>query len=171
MDQAPRSLDNLLSTFKTQDAQVLRKIDQVITDNAWYRKFHQYLSSRDLEDEVNILKFLISMKTLESIEDAIKSSSKPKTTQKLEADLQTLFNEIIHEFFSEDASSLLALSNSKLSDALSTICNPSKDHMEWLKKAKNDPCVWAEGLDPVYKKFLASLPASNPIVACLLSIL
>ena len=57
------------------------------------------------------------------------------------------------------------------SEALCNVENPTKDHQEWLKKALKDPSIWDEGLDPIYKKFLSSLPTTNPIVACLLSIL
>ena len=41
--------------------------------------------------------------------------------------------------------------------------------LELLKKAKKDPTVWYEGLEPVYLQFLSSTNSS--MIACLLSIL
>ena len=41
--------------------------------------------------------------------------------------------------------------------------------LELLKKAKKDPSVWYEGLEPIYLQFLNSTNSS--MIACLLSIL
>ena len=80
--------------------------------------------------------------------------------------------QILDQFFSEDAIMMLPLSNSKVQEELSNNnTNPSEIQIELLKKAKTDSSIWSEGLDPNYKTFLASLPASNLLTACLLSIL
>ena len=83
MEQAPKNLDILLDIYKVQDPKVLEKMDKIIDGNEWYRKFHHHLTTRDLEDEINILKFLIAMKSLEAIEKAAKMSKKQKESVKL----------------------------------------------------------------------------------------
>ena len=83
MEQAPKNLDFLLDIYKVQDPKVLEKMDKIIDGNEWYRKFHLHLTTRDLEDEINILKFLIAMKSLETIEKAAKMSKKQKESAKL----------------------------------------------------------------------------------------
>ena len=83
MEQAPKNLDFLLDIYKVQDPKVLEKMDKIIDGNEWYRKFHIHLTTRDLEDEINILKFLIAMKSLETIEKAAKMSKKQKESVKL----------------------------------------------------------------------------------------
>ena len=83
MEQAPKNLDFLLDIYKVQDPKVLEKMDKIIDGNEWYRKFHHHLTTRDLEDEINILKFLIAMKSLEAIEKAAKMSKKQKESVKL----------------------------------------------------------------------------------------
>ena len=112
MDQAPKTLDIFFNHLKIQDASVLDKMDQIITDNIWHRKFHQYLKSRDLEDEINIHKFLIAMKSLENIEHSMKVA-KQKASQKLKEQHNILLKRILGQFFSEE-DIMLPLSNSKL---------------------------------------------------------
>ena len=80
--------------------------------------------------------------------------------------------QILDHFFSEDAIMMLPLSNSKVQEELcNNNTNPSEIKLELLKKAKTDSSIWSEGLDPNYKTFVASLPTSNLLTACLLSIL
>ena len=90
----------------------------------------------------------------------------------MQEDQAFLMQQILDQFFSEDAIMMLPLSNSKVQEELSNNnTNPSEIQIELLKKAKTDSSIWSEGLDPNYKTFLASLPASNLLTACLLSIL
>ena len=69
---------------------------------------------------------------------------------------------------------VLALSNSSVSDYLVSWTSESSDtvtddDIKYLISARNDPTVWAEGLEPTYQKFLSQVSASK--LACLLSIL
>ena len=69
---------------------------------------------------------------------------------------------------------VLALSNSSASDYLVSWTSESSDtvtddDIKYLISARNDPTVWAEGLEPTYQKFLSQVSASK--LACLLSIL
>ena len=91
---------------------------------------------------------------------------------KLQEDQAFLMQQILDHFFSEDAIMMLPLSNSKVQEELcNNNTNPSEIKLELLKKAKTDSSIWSEGLDPNYKTFVASLPTSNLLTACLLSIL
>ena len=91
---------------------------------------------------------------------------------KLQEDQAFLLQQILDHFFSEDAIMMLPLSNSKVQEELcNNNTNPSEIKLELLKKAKTDSSIWSEGLDPNYKTFVASLPTSNLLTACLLSIL
>ena len=91
----------------------------------------------------------------------------------MQEDQAFLLQQILDHFFSEDAIMMLPLSNSKVQEELcnNNTTNPSEIQLKLLKKAKTDSSIWSEGLDPNYKTFLASLPASNLLTACLLSIL
>ena len=95
MEQAPKNLDFLLDIYKVQDPKVLEKMDKIIDSNEWYRKFHLHLTTRDLEDEINILKFLIAMKSLETIEKAAKMSKKQKESVKLKVMLKLYVKALI----------------------------------------------------------------------------
>ena len=90
----------------------------------------------------------------------------------MQEDQAFLMQQILDHFFSEDAIMMLPLSNSKVQEELcNNNTNPSEIKLELLKKAKTDSSIWSEGLDPNYKTFVATLPTSNLLTACLLSIL
>ena len=170
MAQAPRNLENLLtSSLKTEIASV-DDINQLITDHPWVRKFNQYLLNRELEEETAMLKFLIALFHLEKLTNLRKSAKKTKVIEKLQDQISKLFQEIIYNFFNEEEF-MLPLSNSKLQEALCLKKGQtfSEDGFQLLKRAKNDGTVWNEGLEPKYSKFLSTI--SQDLMACLLSIL
>ena len=96
-----------------------------------------------------------------------KSDTKTKRNQR------ELFTKIVKCHFDIE-NDVLALSNSSVSDYLVSWTSESSDtvtddDIKYLISARNDPTVWAEGLEPTYQKFLSQVSASK--LACLLSIL
>jgi hypothetical protein len=146
MDQAPRSLDKLLSSMKTcsDNLTSLDQIDQLIQDYIWARKFKTYLKKRELEDEIHILKFLVAQNQLEWFEVKFKAANlKAKQLTKLQADRKTLFNLILNGFFNEEFNSncVLPLSNDSVFDALTDLAgqpdlNPGRLEFDLLNKAQ-----------------------------------
>ena len=115
MAQAPRSLENLLTSLKPELAS-LDAIDQLIKDHAWTGKFRQYLASHQLEEEIIILKFLIAFTQLERLSTELKTCKKAKAIQ-IQDQAFRLMREILHHYFNADEY-MLPLSNSKLQDSL-----------------------------------------------------
>jgi len=165
----PRSLDEFLVSI-TSDFSPLGNIDQLLTTNVWAKKFHEYLLSKNLKDDILTLKFLISVSLLESLNAKLKKTSKQKLKQKLQADCVRHLQEIKDSFFDIE-SNVVPMSLEKLQEECLSmdvdVYQESK--LELLKKAKKDPTVWYEGLEPVYLQFLSSTNSS--MIACLLSIL
>ena len=78
------------------------------------------------------------------------------------------------EFFAEDSDHQVSLSNQDLFGRLASVAqsDPVKaEHLEYLRKARDDSSVWSELVEPAYFDFLKQYKPSVNIAACLLSIL
>ena len=64
MESAPRSLEQLLNSLK-MDVKDLEDLETFISNQTWIKKFYQFLENRQLDDHMQTLKFLISLKLLE----------------------------------------------------------------------------------------------------------
>ena len=82
MANIPRSLDEFLASV-TEDMSPLGNIDQLLTTHVWAKKFHEYLLSKNLTDDILTLKFLISVSLLENLNSKLKKMSRVKMKQKL----------------------------------------------------------------------------------------
>ena len=96
-----------------------------------------------------------------------------KSDTKARQNRRELFTKIVKCHFDIE-NDVLALSNSSDSDYLCTWASESSDtvtdnDIKYLISARNDPTVWAEGLEPTFQKFLSQVSSSK--LACLLSIL
>ena len=164
METAPRSLDQLLNTLKI-DVNDLDDLESFISRQTWIKKFNEFLENRQLDDHVQTLKFLISLKVLDNLQ-----AKQTKMKTKIQDSKAQVCREILQKFFSED-SYILPLSDEKLQETLLNFDPQTfeEKHVKVLKEAKKDPTVWHEGLEPIYMKFLST--ASPSFIACLLSIL
>ena len=61
----PHSLEELLAVMAVKDEINVGTIDQAITASPWADKFRAYLRRLKLEDDENILKFLILVQVIE----------------------------------------------------------------------------------------------------------
>ena len=96
-----------------------------------------------------------------------------KNDNKARKNRKELFSKIVKCHFDIE-NDVLPLSNSSVSDYLCTWTSDSSDtvtdeDIKYLLTSRNDPTVWAEGLEPAYQKFLSQI--SNSKLACILSIL
>ena len=122
-------------------------------------------------DDILTLKFVISVSQLENLHaKLIEKTTKLQMKQKLQDDCTKLLQEIKNSYFDIE-SNVVPMSMEKLQEECMgmdvQIFHESK--LELLKKAKKDPTVWHEGLEPIYLQFLNSTNSS--MMACLLSIL
>ena len=60
----PKSLEELLSVMAVKDKITIVTVDQAITSNPWANKFRAYLRRMKLEDDENILKFLVLVQVM-----------------------------------------------------------------------------------------------------------
>ena len=60
----PHNLEELLAVMAVKDEINMRTIDQAIMASPWVEKFRAYLRRMKLEDDENILKFLILVQVL-----------------------------------------------------------------------------------------------------------
>ena len=164
METAPRSLDQLLNTLKI-DVKDLDDLESFISRQTWIKKFNEFLENRQLDDHVQTLKFLISLKVLDNLQ-----AKQTKMKTKIQDSKAQVCREILQKFFSED-NYILPLSDEKLQETLLNFDSQTfeEKHVKVLNEAKKDPTVWHEGLEPIYMKFLST--ASPSFIACLLSIL
>jgi len=169
MAKIPRSFDEFLVSV-ISDLKDVPNINQLLTTNVWARKFHDYLQNKNLTDDILTLKFVISVSQLENLHAKLKKTTKLKIKQKLQEDCTKLLQEIQNSYFDIE-SNVVPMSMEKLQEECMgmdvQVFHESK--LELLKKAKKDPTVWHEGLEPVYLQFLNSTNSS--MMACLLSIL
>ena len=164
MESAPRSLEHLLNSLK-MDMKDLDDLETFISNQTWIKKFYQFLENRQLEDHMQTLKFLISLKLLENFQ-----VKQPKMKAKSQDFKVQICKQILEKYFNED-NYILPLSDEKLQETLLSFDSQTfeENQIKALKEAKKDPTVWHEGLEPIYMKFLSS--TSPSFVACLLSIL
>ena len=114
------------------------------------------MEKRQNHEEISTLKFLLRVQAFEK-------HLEPK-----------IFKNILKSHFDIE-NEVLALSNSSVSDYLCQRTSEISDlkmteeDKKYLKRAKNDPTVTSEGLEPAYQKFLSETSASK--LACLLTIL
>ena len=120
--------------------------------------------------DIATLKFLLKMEVFNKNELHLKQN---KNDTKAKKSRRELFSKIVKSHFDIE-NDVLALSNSSVSDYLCSWTSESSDTVteedaKYLLNARNDPTVWAEGLEPTYQKFLSEVSASK--LACILSIL
>ena len=171
MANIPRSLDEFLISV-TEDMSPLGNIDQLLKTHVWAKKFHEYLLSKNLTDDILTLKFLISVSLLESLNSKLKKMTRIKIKQKLQEDCNKLLQEIQKSFFDVE-SNVVPMSLEKLQEECMSMDSQNfhENKLELLKKAKKDPTVWYEGLEPIYAQFLNANASGSAMIACLLSIL
>ena len=163
----PKSLDELLKRANNID---INDIQNSIDNNLWTKKFHNYLEKRRNAEDIATLKFLLKMEVFNKNELHLKQN---KNDTKAKKSRRELFSKIVKSHFDIE-NDVLALSNSTVSDYLCSWTSESSDtvteeDVKYLLNARNDPTVWAEGLEPTYQKFLSEVSASK--LACILSIL
>lgn len=170
----PRSLDELLRDFNSSK---ILEVDVAIEGNVWAKKFVEFLEKRDWTDEVTTFKFLVLTQPLETRSSELNNnSSNAKKVKEVRKDLTRIFLQTFDLFFASESEEQVALSNAKLFEALSKAGNGLRqghnlndDDITLLIKARKDPEVRENGLDPKFMKFLSQ--QTNTRLACLLSIL
>ena len=186
MASVPRTLTELLSGFIDdlggQITNAYKDLETLITNGHWTKEFQSYLRKRNLEEEEQILKFLllteIVLKYEKLIIDVTLKKSSTNQKERLKHEQRQVFDYIMITFFSEESEDQIALSNQKLFDILSSYSentgsdkNLNDEMLKHLKKAEKDSKVWLHGLDPVYMNFLKQTNTPKSAIACLLSIL
>merc|ERR1712037_972363 len=125
----PHSLEELLVVMAVKDEINVGALEQAITSSPWADKFRAYLRRLKLEDDENILKFLILVQPLKlsaktnNNEPKILGHSKLERVVSLE-DQKRLFLEAVETFLSEESEALLPLSGS-LAAAAGCCCQAS----------------------------------------------
>jgi len=164
----PHTLNELLSSVQIEDDPTFHDLQLELTRNVWLSRFYEFLNKRDLEEEETALKFLIFTQPLQN------QFSKRKTFGKSDQDRRRLFSTVCHYFLSENV--CISLDNEALFNDLMATLNSIKaglkvsdESLLELLKARKDPLVWDEGLEPMYIKFVQQTNMSQ--VACLLSLL
>jgi len=180
----PHSLEELLAVMAVKDEINVGTVDQAITASPWADKFRAYLRRLKLEDDENILKFLILVQPLKlsaktnNNEPKILGHSKLERVVSLE-DQRRLFLEAVETFLSEESEALLPLSSpvlwQQLQDAAVRLRTKTeeievREAVAKLLEVRRDQKVWEDGIEPCYTRFLKQTPPPS-ITACLLSIL
>lgn len=167
----PKTLHDLLSDIidvKRADLDH-KNLDNVIQRHFWARSFWEYLNKLKLDDEKDIFKFLILTEYLIQLEDSKPANNNDQLRS-------GIFKLILRQYFSKSSKTQIALSNQTRFKTLAeyaakddTECN--QETIGVLMKAREDPKVISDGLDPTYVDFLAQAPTSPSKLACILSIL
>jgi len=180
----PHSLEELLAVMAVKDEINVGTVEQAITASPWTDKFRAYLRRMKLEDDENILKFLILVQPLKlsaktnNNEPKILGHSKLERVVSLE-DQRRLFLEAVETFLSEESEALLPLSSpvlwQQLQDAAAKLRTKTeeievREAVAKLLEVRRDQKVWEDGIEPCYTRFLKQTPPPS-ITACLLSIL
>jgi len=180
----PHSLEELLAVMAVKDEINVGTVEQAITASPWTDKFRAYLRRMKLEDDENILKFLILVQPLKlcaktnNNEPKILGHSKLERVVSLE-DQRRLFLEAVETFLSEESEALLPLSSpvlwQQLQDAAVKLRTKTeeievREAVAKLLEVRRDQKVWEDGIEPCYTRFLKQTPPPS-ITACLLSIL
>lgn len=170
ISSSPHSLEELLSGIANPEGISSENVNSVIDSNPWTSRFKDFLAKRNLEDDLNILKFLVMVQAIRT-----KNINK-KNPKDLHSFKSKKVLDICETFFSEDSESQLPLSNQVLWTQLFAMTNSlkaglavSEEALDDVIAARKDPAVWDEGLEPIFIKFVQQSQA--PTLACLLSIL
>ena len=195
MNHPPRTLNELLDDFSIPTTDTGHDVDAAIANNMWARRFRDYLRKRDLEDEENAFKFLITTQPLKrkSEQATQKGKNNNNTTaaasarkQRVRQDMEDVYFHTVREFFDEESETVVCLANathfSKICERAAELeqqqqqrSNNKKEtslkdeDIELLLRARDDMDVWQNGVEPTFMKFLAQAGMSP--MACLLSIL
>ena len=166
----PRDLEELLSTTRDID---IDNIDATIGKNVWTNRFRDYLQKRDLNEELQMLKFLLRYKVFLSMDKKVQSNPSDTASTRNRA---VIFRKILVAHFNDDGDDVLPMSNSDLSEALCEwtrdVSNPvTENDVEMLKKASEDATILSEGMEPCYSKFVKHYYENQSKLACLLSII
>ena len=151
----PRSLEELLSHF--DHIAGCDKVDASIAADAWASRFMDHLAKRGLDDEITALRFLVATQPFHA-------------KGKKKKDLSKLFKAVVKEFFSSESSSTLVLSNERLFEAFKEDVS-AEEQEKLVAKARSDPDVWQNGLEPKFMAFLSKQDGKASTMACILSIL
>merc|ERR1712233_179338 len=166
----PHSLEELLAVMAVKDEITVGSVDQVITSSPWADKFRAYLRRMKLEDDENILKFLILVQPLKLCAKTNNNEPKILGHSKLERvvsldDQRRLFLEAVETFLSEESEALLPLSSpvlwQQLQDAAVKLRTKTDE-----SEVGGDQKVWEDGIEPCYARFLKQTPPPS-ITACL----
>lgn len=166
MAQPPRSLDQLLSSIPLE-----KKTDDLLASNVWLKQFFDYLQRHQNKEDILALKFLIAHTKLKKFHMDYQKASKAKQKEALLQNCTILLQQIKKDFFDIFENDVLAIANSKLQSACleMDVDSFNEENMDLLKKVKEDPKVWHEGVESSYNQFLPT--ARSSMMACLLSIL
>ena len=112
----PRDLEELLASVK--DIKV-DDIDESIGKNVWTKRFSDYLSKRDLEDDLQCLRFLLKMQLLLTLDRKIDKdkSGGGKTVTQWQKERAVIFRKILVAHFNDDED-ILPMANGDLQEAL-----------------------------------------------------
>merc|ERR1712243_535808 len=127
MASVPRTLTELFTGFIDelggQLGDVYKNLDAYMSKDRWIKEFQIYLRRRNLEEEEQILNFLVLTEIVLQYEKLLKSEQNKnnvKQREKLKHEQRQVFDHIMVTFFSEESEDQIALSNQKLFDILST---------------------------------------------------
>ena len=173
----PHSLEELLREFNHTVIRPDTDLEAVIDSKMWPRKFREYLLKRDLVDLELAFRFLVLTQPLvarSELNNNGKSRGKTRSTKNKKEWDTTVILARMSLYFSEESEEQLSLSNAQLFDAL---CETSgrlaaggaanDRDLGLVAKAREDPDVWVNGLEPKFMKFIEQ----TSTVACILSIL
>lgn len=173
----PHSLEELLREFNHVSIRPDTDVEALIESKMWPRKFREYLLKRDLADLDLALKFLVLTQPLAAraaSEPNNNGKSRSKTRSKKDFFDRTVVLAKMSAYFDEESEDQLSLSNAQLFEAL---CEASsrlsrggevvERDVSLVSKARQDPDVWVNGLEPKFMKFIEQ----TSTVACILSIL
>merc|ERR1712038_2231604 len=176
----PHNLEELLAVMAVRDEVNMGTIEQAIMASPWVGKFRAYLRRMKLEDDENILKFLILVQPLKLAAKTNNNEPKILGHTKLERvvsleDQRRLFLDAVDTFLSEESEALLPLSSpalwQQLQDAaikLRTKADESevREAVSKLLEVRRDQKIWEDGIEPCYSRFLKQTPPPS-ITACL----
>lgn len=182
-EEPPHTLEELVSQVTvTKDVKEM-DLEQIIMDSPWANRFRQYLRNRSLEDDENILKFLVMVQPLKFLAYINNNDLKILGHSKLhgpvitEEEQKRLFLRVVDTFLAEESEALLPLSNQALWADLTATASSirsglpvSKQALAEICEVRRDPGIWDQGIEPTYFRFLKQVPPPS-LAACILSIL
>ncbi len=151
----PRRLEGLLADFTSSVLDKPKSIEDAIEKHHWASKFLKHLEERDL-DEVTAFKFLVLTQPLLTRD----KKQKQEVSRRIVSACGQLFLE-------SDSADQLCLSNPVMAEALRKASERvrstpesdqaviSDDVIELVLRARGDPDVWLNGVEPKFMRFLA----------------